>query len=159
MISSRGRTLISSAQHISTIALHSEHHPPQYRYAARRLLLQLGIVNRSSMATSPHFDGANSSVFSAETYFATQPPPPSLEQDVARVHEFLQKQLQDGRKVVLVTVRFLPHLTSLIVADLRVAERRNHRSPRAQCVSIASLLIRFARMCSTEELTTGRGTS
>ncbi|KAI0716890.1 phosphopantothenate-cysteine ligase [Earliella scabrosa] len=55
------------------------------------------------MATSPHFDGANSSVFSAETYFATQPPPPSLEQDVARVHEFLQKQLQDGRKVVLVT--------------------------------------------------------
>ena len=50
-------------------------------------------------------DNASGELFSAEKYFATQPPPPSLEQDVARVKEFLQRQLQDGRKVVLVTVR------------------------------------------------------
>ncbi|RPD63706.1 phosphopantothenate-cysteine ligase [Lentinus tigrinus ALCF2SS1-6] len=55
------------------------------------------------MATSPQADGESGTVFSAETYFATQPPPSSLEQDVARVKEFLQRQLQDGRKVVLVT--------------------------------------------------------
>ncbi|KAI0676325.1 phosphopantothenate-cysteine ligase [Trametes maxima] len=41
--------------------------------------------------------------FSAEQYFTTQSQPPSLEADVARVKEFLQRQLQDGRKVVLVT--------------------------------------------------------
>lgn len=57
------------------------------------------------MATSAQPDGDNSSVFSAEKYFATQLPPPSLEQDVARVHDFLQRQLKEGRNVVLVTVR------------------------------------------------------
>ncbi|KAI0760483.1 phosphopantothenate-cysteine ligase [Fomes fomentarius] len=55
------------------------------------------------MATSVQPDGDNSSVFSAEKYFATQLPPPSLEQDVARVHDFLQRQLKEGRNVVLVT--------------------------------------------------------
>lgn len=60
------------------------------------------------MATSPHpAPDATDSVFSAEQYFATQPPPPSLDQDVARVHEFVQRQVQDGRKTVLVTVRSL----------------------------------------------------
>ena len=43
--------------------------------------------------------------FSAETYFATQPPPPSLEEDVARVRDFVQRQQKAGRKVALVTVR------------------------------------------------------
>lgn len=42
--------------------------------------------------------------FSAESYFATQPPPASLDEDVARVRDFVQRQLQTGRKVVLVTV-------------------------------------------------------
>jgi phosphopantothenate-cysteine ligase len=42
--------------------------------------------------------------FSAESYFATQPPPPTLEQDVQRVREWIQKQVAAGRKVVLVTV-------------------------------------------------------
>ncbi|OBZ67431.1 Phosphopantothenate--cysteine ligase [Grifola frondosa] len=41
--------------------------------------------------------------FSAESYFATQPPPPSLEHDIAKVREFVQRQLHAGRKVVLVT--------------------------------------------------------
>ncbi|KAL1948979.1 hypothetical protein VTO73DRAFT_10785 [Trametes versicolor] len=41
--------------------------------------------------------------FSAERYFATQPPPTTLESDVARVSEFIQRQQREGRKVVLVT--------------------------------------------------------
>ncbi|KIP07288.1 hypothetical protein PHLGIDRAFT_71306 [Phlebiopsis gigantea 11061_1 CR5-6] len=44
-----------------------------------------------------------SEAFSAESYFATQPPPASLEEDVARAREFIQKQISQGRKVVLVT--------------------------------------------------------
>ncbi|KAI0077350.1 phosphopantothenate-cysteine ligase [Panus rudis PR-1116 ss-1] len=48
-------------------------------------------------------DNDNSTPFSAERYFATQPPPPSLEEDVARVRDFVKRQAEAGRKVVLVT--------------------------------------------------------
>ncbi|KAJ3522773.1 hypothetical protein NM688_g8827 [Phlebia brevispora] len=41
--------------------------------------------------------------FSAERYFATQPPPPTLEEDVGAVREFVQRHLRAKRKVVLVT--------------------------------------------------------
>ncbi|KAH8084344.1 phosphopantothenate-cysteine ligase [Cristinia sonorae] len=41
--------------------------------------------------------------FSAETYFATQLPPPNLDQDVSRVREFVKRQVKEGRRVVLVT--------------------------------------------------------
>lgn len=41
--------------------------------------------------------------FSAESYFATQPPPATLEHDVQRVREWTQKQVAAGRRVVLVT--------------------------------------------------------
>ncbi|KAH9922882.1 phosphopantothenate-cysteine ligase [Amylocystis lapponica] len=41
--------------------------------------------------------------FSAERYFATQLPPPSLEHDIAGVREFIQGHSHSGRKVVLVT--------------------------------------------------------
>ncbi|KIM46722.1 hypothetical protein M413DRAFT_261425 [Hebeloma cylindrosporum] len=41
--------------------------------------------------------------FSAESYFATQPPPPTLQQDVEKVREFILRQQQQGRNVVLVT--------------------------------------------------------
>ncbi|KAL9710242.1 Phosphopantothenate--cysteine ligase cab2 [Leucoagaricus gongylophorus] len=41
--------------------------------------------------------------FSAESYFATQPPPTTLENDVHRVREWTQKQVATGRRVVLVT--------------------------------------------------------
>lgn len=43
--------------------------------------------------------------FSADSYFATQLPPPTLQQDVEQVREFVQKQIGQGRNVVLVTVR------------------------------------------------------
>ncbi|KAI1782966.1 phosphopantothenate-cysteine ligase [Ganoderma leucocontextum] len=57
------------------------------------------------MATSAQPDGepVTGESFSADKYFATQPPPLSLGHDVAHVKEFLRKQLQEGRKVVLVT--------------------------------------------------------
>ena len=42
--------------------------------------------------------------FSAEKYFATQPPPPNLEADVQNVRSFVQRHAQAGRRVVLVTV-------------------------------------------------------
>lgn len=76
--------------------------------------------------------------FSAERYFATQPPPTTLESDVARVSEFIQRQQREGRKVVLVTVRALGLRDLGIDVDPRFpnpAERRDHRPPRAQCVS------------------------
>ncbi|KAF9269392.1 DFP-domain-containing protein [Marasmius fiardii PR-910] len=44
-----------------------------------------------------------STPFSAESYFATQPPPPTLEHDIAGVRTFLSRQAEKGRKVVLVT--------------------------------------------------------
>ena len=42
--------------------------------------------------------------FSAESYFATQPPPPALESDVQKVRAFVERQREAGRRVVLVTV-------------------------------------------------------
>jgi phosphopantothenate---cysteine ligase (ATP) len=45
------------------------------------------------------------SSFSAESYFETQPPPPSLQEDISKVRDFVRKQKDVGRKVVLVTVR------------------------------------------------------
>lgn len=45
--------------------------------------------------------------FSAEKYFATQPAPPTLDDDVAKVREFIKRHKQAGRKVAFVTVRLL----------------------------------------------------
>jgi len=41
--------------------------------------------------------------FSAESYFATQPPPPTLQDDVDQVRKFVEKHAREGRSVVLVT--------------------------------------------------------
>ncbi|THH13356.1 hypothetical protein EW146_g6852 [Bondarzewia mesenterica] len=48
-------------------------------------------------------DQPSSSQFSAESYFATQPPPATLEHDVAGIRAFVGRQKAQGRKVVLVT--------------------------------------------------------
>ena len=48
-----------------------------------------------------------SQTFSAEEYFATQPQPPSLAADIQGVHEFIERQRQANRCVVLVTVSVL----------------------------------------------------
>ena len=58
--------------------------------------------------------------FSAESYFATQPPPPTLDEDVARVRQFIQRQTEARRKVVLVTVsvRFAAILSGRLLVFL-----------------------------------------
>ena len=48
-------------------------------------------------------------LFSAESYFRTQPPPSTLENDVANVKSFVHRQRDLGNKVVLVTVSVRPH--------------------------------------------------
>ena len=57
------------------------------------------------MALENNAEATTSEPFSAEKYFATQPPPPTLEEDVARVRDFVRKHQAAKRKVVLVTVR------------------------------------------------------
>jgi phosphopantothenate---cysteine ligase (ATP) len=47
---------------------------------------------------------AEPGTFSAEAYFATQPPPPSVDHELASVREFVNRHDGQGRKVVLVTV-------------------------------------------------------
>lgn len=42
--------------------------------------------------------------FSAEEYFATQPAPATLQQELDRVRTFIERQRNEGRNVVLVTV-------------------------------------------------------
>lgn len=56
----------------------------------------------------------SSSKFSAETYFETQPPPSSLHDDISKVREYVRKQRDLGRKVVLITVSNV-HLESKFV--------------------------------------------
>ncbi|KAH7887023.1 DNA/pantothenate metabolism flavoprotein [Phlebopus sp. FC_14] len=46
---------------------------------------------------------SDSTTFSAESYFATQPEPPSLKADIESVKTFIDRQLAAQRKVVLVT--------------------------------------------------------
>ena len=48
---------------------------------------------------------ASETTFSAEEYFATQIPPPTLERDILGVRDFVKSHQASGRKVVLVTVR------------------------------------------------------
>ena len=50
-------------------------------------------------------NASSTTLFSAESYFATQLPPPSLEHDIAGVRNFIVRQRELGRNVVLVTVR------------------------------------------------------
>ena len=51
--------------------------------------------------------------FSAESYFATQPPPPTLQQDIEKVQDFILRQKKQGRNVVLVTMSSHSYITCL----------------------------------------------
>jgi len=53
------------------------------------------------------------STFSAESYYATQPSPSSLDHDISGVREFVSRQASKGRNVVLVTVSPLSEFTVL----------------------------------------------
>lgn len=71
-------------------------------------------------------------VFSAEKYFATQPPPVNLDDDVAKVRAFINRQKEAKRKVAFVTVG--NHLSSTIRL-IPSLEWRNDCTFRAECVS------------------------
>lgn len=49
----------------------------------------------------------SSEPFSAERYFATQEPPKNLDEIVEGVQEFVARNHQKGRRIVLVTVSVL----------------------------------------------------
>ncbi|KAG6377586.1 phosphopantothenate-cysteine ligase [Boletus reticuloceps] len=51
----------------------------------------------------PNTTEINATTFSAESYFATQPEPPTLKADIQGVSHFIDSQIEKGRKVVLVT--------------------------------------------------------
>jgi phosphopantothenate-cysteine ligase len=53
-------------------------------------------------------------LFSAESYFGTQLPPPTLDHDIASVKSFVHRQRDLNRKVVLVTVSVAPVLYLLV---------------------------------------------
>ena len=95
----------------------------------------------STMASSSSSSSAQASEtpFSAEKYFATQPPPPTLESDVNAVREFVERHAQQGRKVVLVTVSvfssYYSDSCSHIVPSIAQLEWWNYGTSRAQCVS------------------------
>ena len=48
--------------------------------------------------------------FSAESYFETQSAPATLQHDVEKVREFVERQQKEGRNVVLVTVSIFSYL-------------------------------------------------
>jgi hypothetical protein len=72
--------------------------------------------------------------FSADTYYATQAPPPTLERDVENVRSFIHRQAKEGRRVVLVTVRIFD--SSSLGYLIYYLERWNDSSLRAQRVSL-----------------------
>lgn len=83
--------------------------------------------------TTPVSDG---SVFSAESYFGTQPPPPTLDDDIAGVRSFVHRQRDLGRKVVLVTVSAALSILSLLAHMSLSQEWWDNCPVRAQRVSI-----------------------
>ncbi len=76
---------------------------------------------RCAIMTTPDPEGSR---FSAESYFGTQPPPPTLDLDIAGVRSFVHRQRDLGRNVALVTVSaalFRPLSTDSYVSLSRVA--------------------------------------
>ena len=85
--------------------------------------------------TTPDPDGP---LFSAESYFGTQPPPPTLDHDITSVRSFVHRQRDLGRKVVLVTVSAASSVLSLPAqTSLSQQEWRDNCPIGAQRVSIA----------------------
>ncbi|KAG1729892.1 hypothetical protein EDD22DRAFT_403711 [Suillus occidentalis] len=80
------------------------------------------------MSSTPH----EPQTFSAESYFETQSQPPSLVADIEGVHEFIERQRQANRSVVLVTVRVIITSARIMHPELE-SERRDHRTAGAQC--------------------------
>ena len=89
---------------------------------------------------------------SAESYFKTQPPPPTLEHDIASVRSFIHRQRDLGNKVVLVTVSIRPRASLCRLERLTHSQERRDDCPfGAQCVS--SILCITARLPSPPDAT------
>lgn len=85
--------------------------------------------------------------FSAESYFATQPAPSSLAQDIAGVKEFVSRQAAQNRNVVLVTVGvFLRY--GLESHSVDHAERRNDCAVGTQRVRALALRSAHRSWCA-----------
>jgi hypothetical protein len=99
------------------------------------------IQNTRSSGESP------SAPFSAETYFATQLPPLSLDQDIAGVREFIARQTEQGRNVVLVTVRTANPDESLALVSrsscCRAVEPRCHWSSMCEGPPLISVELKM----------------
>jgi hypothetical protein len=79
--------------------------------------------------------------FSAESYFATQPAPPNLEELLSGVRDFIDKHSQAGKRLVLVTVRRLARALRLLVSRCKFVEWWDYRTIGAECVSEGSLFL------------------
>ena len=77
-------------------------------------------------------------LFSAESYFGTQPPPPTLDHDIAGVRSFIHRQRDLGKKVVLVTVSAPSSILSLPAQMSLSQEWRDNCPVGAQRVRIFS---------------------
>lgn len=87
------------------------------------------------------------SLFSAESYFGTQLPPPTLDHDIAGVRSFVHRQRDLNRKVVLVTVSVAPIL--LLSAQCPCQERWDDCPVGTQCVSVYRTLCSGLNLCDT----------
>ena len=96
------------------------------------------------------------SLFSAESYFGTQPPPSTLDHDIADVRSFVHQQRDLGRKVVLVTVSVARRRPLLLSAQARyaslslsrAAEQPSHWSSTCeQCFARYHLCLELTSPC------------
>ena len=80
-------------------------HGPR-RYYLYALYLLPPFFQLTHYALSPSVIHCISTTTTAESYFEThwQPPPVTLQHDIERVCEFVERQQREGRNVVLVTV-------------------------------------------------------
>lgn len=74
--------------------------------------------------------------FSAEDFFAQQPPPKDLDKRLEAVQRFVERNVNEGRRVVLITVRLAGASELLEAGWGRVDSLRDHvemRSTEGSC--------------------------
>jgi hypothetical protein len=98
------------------------------------------IIGMRDTTASASSASASEQGFSAESYFATQHPPANLDVLVASVRTFVDRQIDAGRNVVLVTVRFFCEVTHITASrNNAMTEWRNYCTAGAQRVSSCCL--------------------
>lgn len=81
------------------------------------LVAVLALEFAQAVPRMPDTTHSNGTTFSAESYFETQPGPSTLQADINGVSHFINRQIEEGRKVVLVTVNW--PLTQIYVLILQ----------------------------------------